>query len=229
MAHERIDEFAKIAARDSDRPVVFKLLQAIAGPDPADRRRVKVLHAARQDLEVMSVAMRDTVLGGPIFDTQIAAALLGYPAQIGYGALVAARLGQTLDKGHTRTDWSRRPLSMEQLQFLSVLRLLVIEGGSARGDGSRIMQYTCHGASNQLWQMAMLRDRDFDLLYQADTGRYAWKAQADSTHPVPVAANGANTICRSRDSQQVGAVINGVCDLPAGVSTTSFEVLVQAP
>lgn len=82
-----------------------------------DRRRIKVLHAARQDLEVMSVAMRDTVLGGPIFDTQIAAALLGYPAQIGYGALVAARLGQTLDKGHTRTDWSRRPLSMEQLQY----------------------------------------------------------------------------------------------------------------
>lgn len=82
-----------------------------------DRRRIKVLHAARQDLEVMSVAMRDTVLSGPIFDTQIAAALLGHPAQIGYGSLVAARLGQTLDKGHTRTDWSRRPLSMEQLQY----------------------------------------------------------------------------------------------------------------
>lgn len=82
-----------------------------------DRGRIKVLHAARQDLEVMSVAMRDMTLSGPIFDTQIAAALLGYPAQIGYGALVAARLGQTLDKGHTRTDWSRRPLSMEQLQY----------------------------------------------------------------------------------------------------------------
>jgi ribonuclease D len=82
-----------------------------------DRRRIKVLHAARQDLEVMSVAMRDTTLSGPIFDTQIAGALLGYPAQIGYGALVAARLGQTLDKGHTRTDWSRRPLSTEQLQY----------------------------------------------------------------------------------------------------------------
>jgi ribonuclease D len=82
-----------------------------------DRRRIKVLHAARQDLEVMSLAMRDTTLSGPIFDTQIAGALLGYPAQIGYGALVAARLGHTLDKGHTRTDWSRRPLSTEQLQY----------------------------------------------------------------------------------------------------------------
>lgn len=82
-----------------------------------DRRRIKVLHAARQDLEVMSVAMRDATLDGPIFDTQIAAALLGHPAQIGYGALVAERLGQTLDKGHTRTDWTRRPLSVEQLQY----------------------------------------------------------------------------------------------------------------
>lgn len=81
-----------------------------------DRRRTKVLHAARQDLEVLSVAMRGA-LNGPIFDTQIAAALLGHPAQIGYGALVAERLGQQLEKGHTRTDWSRRPLSPEQLQY----------------------------------------------------------------------------------------------------------------
>ena len=52
---------------------------------------------------------RQPALPGPIFDTQIAAALLGYPAQIGYGSLVAERLGHTLAKGHTRTDWSRRP------------------------------------------------------------------------------------------------------------------------
>jgi ribonuclease D len=82
-----------------------------------DAKRIKVLHAARQDLEVMSLSMRDATLAGPIFDTQIAAALLGHPAQIGYGALVAERLSHTLDKGHTRTDWSRRPLSTEQLQY----------------------------------------------------------------------------------------------------------------
>lgn len=81
-----------------------------------DHGRIKVLHAARQDLEVLSVAMRGA-LNGPIFDTQIAAALLGHPAQIGYGSLVAERLGQKLEKGHTRTDWSRRPLSAEQLRY----------------------------------------------------------------------------------------------------------------
>jgi ribonuclease D len=83
----------------------------------ADRRRTKVLHAARQDLEVLATARRDSAVPGPIFDTQIAAALLGYPAQIGYGSLVAERLGHTLAKGHTRTDWTRRPLTPEQLQY----------------------------------------------------------------------------------------------------------------
>jgi ribonuclease D len=91
-----------------------------------DRRRVKVLHSGRQDLEVLSLAMSPPVddgaavlapVPGPIFDTQIAAALLGSAAQVGYATLVAERLGHTLPKGQTRTDWSRRPLSPEQLEY----------------------------------------------------------------------------------------------------------------
>ena len=114
-------QLATPARNDSDVECV--LVDPIAVPDLQplwdflnDRRRIKVLHAARQDLEVLSIAMRGA-LNGPIFDTQIAAALIGQPAQIGYGALVAERLGQQLEKGHTRTDWSRRPLSPEQLQY----------------------------------------------------------------------------------------------------------------
>jgi ribonuclease D len=89
-----------------------------------DRKRVKVLHAARQDLEVMSQAPRSPLpphengkIPGPIFDTQLAAAFLGHPAQIGYGSLVAERLNHTLAKGHARTDWAKRPLSPEQLEY----------------------------------------------------------------------------------------------------------------
>jgi len=89
-----------------------------------DRRRVKVLHAARQDLEVLSQAPRTGVSGlpagtipGPLFDTQSAAAFLGHASQIGYGNLVTERLGRTLAKGHARTDWTRRPLSAEQLAY----------------------------------------------------------------------------------------------------------------
>ena len=95
---------------------------ALAELDPlweflADRGRVKVLHAARQDLEVLSVANKGAPAFGPIFDTQIAGALLGSPAQAGYATLVSERLGHSLGKEHTRTDWSRRPLSPEQLQY----------------------------------------------------------------------------------------------------------------
>jgi ribonuclease D len=83
----------------------------------AQNSRVKVLHAARQDLEVLALSTGDSPMSGPVFDTQIAAALLGHPAQAGYGALVEAQLGHKLQKGHTRTDWSARPLSPEQLDY----------------------------------------------------------------------------------------------------------------
>lgn len=75
----------------------------------------KVLHAARQDLEIFH-RLRGT-LPGPIFDTQIAAPLLGYPDQTGYGNLVRERLGIDLPKGHSRTDWQQRPLSDAQLRY----------------------------------------------------------------------------------------------------------------
>jgi ribonuclease D len=73
----------------------------------------KVMHASRQDLEVLL----PLGLTHPVFDTQIAAALCGLPAQIGYAEAVRRLLGQELPKAHTRTDWSRRPLSAEQLRY----------------------------------------------------------------------------------------------------------------
>jgi ribonuclease D len=75
---------------------------------------LKVMHASRQDLEVLLPAAG---LTRPVFDTQIAAALTGLPAQIGYAELVRRLLGQELSKAHTRTDWSRRPLSPEQVAY----------------------------------------------------------------------------------------------------------------
>jgi len=79
------------------------------------RSAVKVLHAARQDLEVlMPVTGTPT---GPVFDTQIAAALLGFPPQVGYADLVRQLLGVELPKGHARTNWAARPLREEQLAY----------------------------------------------------------------------------------------------------------------
>ncbi|HTL19367.1 MAG TPA: ribonuclease D [Steroidobacteraceae bacterium] len=75
---------------------------------------LKVMHASRQDLEVL---LPVAGLPRPVFDTQIAAGLTGLPAQVGYAEAVRRFLGPTLDKSHTRTDWSRRPLSAEQLEY----------------------------------------------------------------------------------------------------------------
>lgn len=75
----------------------------------------KVLHSARQDLELI-YALTGRV-PAPVYDTQIAAALLGFPEQCGYGALIEALLGVQLDKRHARTDWRQRPLTSEQLQY----------------------------------------------------------------------------------------------------------------
>ncbi len=76
---------------------------------------LKVLHAARQDLEILH-EMRGA-LPRPLFDTQIAATLLGQGEQIGYAALVQEELGISLDKGHARTDWCQRPLAPEQISY----------------------------------------------------------------------------------------------------------------
>ena len=81
----------------------------------ADRDRPKILHAARQDLEVLLNVSGG--VPGPVFDTQVAAALLGLPPQVGYAELVARQLGHSIDKAQTRTDWSRRPLSAAQLAY----------------------------------------------------------------------------------------------------------------
>jgi ribonuclease D len=81
----------------------------------SDRSKLKILHAARQDLEVLQLGGRPVPT--PVFDTQVAAAMLGFPPQAGYAELVARQLGHSIDKGQTRTDWSRRPLTPEQLAY----------------------------------------------------------------------------------------------------------------
>jgi ribonuclease D len=88
-------------------------LSALGAPLRAAGTR-KVLHAARQDLEVLHPLTGPL---RPLFDTQIGAALIGMPAQVGYGELVKRLLGKSLHKSQTRTDWSRRPLTHAQLTY----------------------------------------------------------------------------------------------------------------
>jgi len=81
----------------------------------ADVHVTKVLHAGSQDLEIFWQLMGR--VPAPVFDTQVAATLAGFPTQVGYGALVENMLGVKLDKSDTFTDWSRRPLSENQIEY----------------------------------------------------------------------------------------------------------------
>lgn len=98
-----------LSAAGSDADAVQALRSILGDPGCC-----KVVHAARQDLEVLWPqygAVRN------VFDTQLAAGLAGFAPQVGYGDLVQQLLQIHLHKDQTRTDWSRRPLSREQLDY----------------------------------------------------------------------------------------------------------------
>ena len=75
----------------------------------------KVFHAAQQDIEIF--CHHFNTLPAPVFDTQIAATLLGYGDQVGYAALIKDTLNIEVDKTQTRTDWMKRPLNEKQLDY----------------------------------------------------------------------------------------------------------------
>src|SRR5579872_5313324 len=80
-----------------------------------DEKVVKVFHAARQDIEIVwNLAGK---IPHPIFDTQVAAMVLGYGDSISYDQLVQRITGDMLDKSHRFTDWTRRPLSEAQITY----------------------------------------------------------------------------------------------------------------
>ena len=88
-----------------------------------NQNTVKVFHAARQDLEILHRLCGGTIQ--PIFDTQIAASVVGWGAQISFAKIVNKVLGKKIDKSETYTDWCRRPLSERQIEYaLDDVRLL---------------------------------------------------------------------------------------------------------
>jgi ribonuclease D len=80
--------------------------------DPATS---KLMHSASEDLQALLRGCG--VVPEPIFDTQVAAAMAGFGAGLSYLKLVEQVTGITLEKGETRSDWLRRPLSESQLKY----------------------------------------------------------------------------------------------------------------
>lgn len=114
---------AQVAIEGEDASVAAILLvdMLVPGMDQAlaallsDRSVLKIMHSASEDLVAFQHACG--VVPDPLFDTQIAAALTGVGAGLGYQRLVQELLGITVDKGETRSDWMKRPLSPAQLAY----------------------------------------------------------------------------------------------------------------
>ena len=94
-------------SEDIDLAPFFKLLKS--------SRIVKVLHAARQDIEIFF--HQGGVIPDPLFDTQIAAMVAGFGEAASYETLARKLAHAEIDKSARFTDWSRRPLTKRQLEY----------------------------------------------------------------------------------------------------------------
>jgi ribonuclease D len=93
-----------------------------------------IIHAANQDLPCLAeVGMRPTAL----FDTELAGRLLGYE-RVALAALTERMLGYTLAKEHSASDWSRRPLTEDQLAYASLDVELLVELRDSLADELRV-------------------------------------------------------------------------------------------
>ena len=80
-----------------------------------NKKVLKVFHSGRQDIEIF-YNMSGKV-PTPVFDTQIAAMACGFGVTVGYDTLVRLITGVELDKSSRLTDWSKRPLQKNQLEY----------------------------------------------------------------------------------------------------------------
>ncbi len=81
----------------------------------AKRDQCKILHSCTEDLEAFAtIGITDIC---PLFDTQLAAEVVGLGASMGYARLVEQITGAQIDKSEARTDWLARPLAPAQLTY----------------------------------------------------------------------------------------------------------------
>lgn len=107
IAGEKRQAIIDPLAEDIDLEPFFNLL--------ANKKVMKVFHAARQDLEI--IWLKAKLIPAPIFDTQIAAMVCGFGDQVSYESLARRLAKVQIDKSSRFTDWSRRPLSQKQLAY----------------------------------------------------------------------------------------------------------------
>ena len=171
---------------------------------------------------------------GPVFDTQLAAAMLGYPAQIGYADLVASELGHSIDKGQTRTDWSRRPLTPAQLAYAAddVHHLLELHDSlgaklEAAGRSDWLLEDAAAYGDKALYatrpEDAWRRIKGFARLEPAQQAAAkvlaAWREQRaiDSDKPRAWVLSDALLLTLAIDSPQTKEQLTAIESLPSGL------------
>jgi ribonuclease D len=158
---------------------------------------LKVFHAARQDLEIFYRLMGD--VPRPLYDTQVAAMVCGFGDEVAYETLVAKVAKARLDKSSRFTDWSRRPLSDQQLRYalsdVTYLRMIYerlssrieaagrTEWVTAELEGlSKLDQYEMD--PDQAWRRLKIRTRDPRFLGIVQ-GLARWRELAARQRDVP--------------------------------------------
>jgi ribonuclease D len=192
----------------------------------ADEAVLKVMHAARQDLEIFHRLGR---LPRPFFDSQVAAMVCGFGEEVAYDTLVAKLAKAQLDKSSRFTDWARRPLSEQQVSYAlgDVTHLRVIyEKLAARIDEAGRMGWVAEEFEalldpalyeqppEEAWRRLKLRSRDarFIAIVQALA---AWREREAQRRDLPrarvirddllmeVAANRPQTVEELRSLERV--------------------------
>jgi ribonuclease D len=110
-------ELIQVAAGDLCAVIDYPAIGSLEGFAEllSDSGIEKVIHAGRQDLELFHALSGRAPAS--IFDTQVAAAMVGYGTQVAYAQLVQRILDVKLDKAHTLSNWSQRPLTDEQIAY----------------------------------------------------------------------------------------------------------------
>lgn len=133
----------------------------------ADEGTVKLLHDAHQDLRHLA---RWTGCAAPraVFDTRVAAGFCGLPSTLSLASLVEAACGVALPKTETRTDWCRRPLSPEQLEY-AAQDVVYLE------DAAQELLRRARAAGTAAWMMEEMARYDDPALYAEAPDEDAWR------------------------------------------------------
>ncbi|MEQ9315276.1 MAG: ribonuclease D [Henriciella sp.] len=158
----------------------------------ADTSKVKVFHAARQDMEIFNKLIGTPP--SPVFDTQIASMALGLGDSISYDNLIQRVLKRHIDKSSQFTDWKRRPLSDRQLAY-------------ALGDVTHLrdayiqMREELDQLGRMSWISSEMAEMSEPALYDTDPENAWQRLKFRKTHKDYLAVFAAVAAWRERQSQ----------------------------